>query len=149
MPYTSCPRGENFTFHRILGCVAPLVVWCCGSFLAFADAPANGLLREVYSGGGIVFGLTNIPPDTLAPGSSNYVTDLFEAPSNVGITYGQRMHGYVIAPSTGNYTFWIASDDNSVLLLSTGIDPANAREIASVPTFVTAPRDWSRFPQQQ
>ena len=32
--------------------------------------------------------------------------------------YGTRMRWYITAPATGNYTFWIAGDDNSELWLS-------------------------------
>ena len=31
--------------------------------------------------------------------------------------YGQRLHGYVVPPLTGLYTFWIASDDSGALYL--------------------------------
>ena len=44
------------------------------------------------------------------------------------------MRGYIKAPVTGNYIFWIASDDNSELWLSTINDnPVNKVNIASVP----------------
>ena len=57
----------------------------------------------------------------------------FEAPTNTGvINYGQRVQGYLYPPTTGYYTFWIASDDYSQLWLSTTSSPTNAVEIASV-----------------
>ena len=50
---------------------------------------------------------------------------------------------------TGNYIFWIASDDNSELCLSTSDDsPANKVSIASVPEW-TASRQWNKFPSQK
>ena len=72
-----------------------------------------GVLREVWEGiGGVaVADLTGSPNYPDHPTSTNFVTDLFEAPTDVLESYGQRMHGYVIPPLTGNYTFWIASDD--------------------------------------
>ena len=58
----------------------------------------------------------------------------FEAPTNWADDYGTRLRGYITAPVTGSYTFWIASDDNSELWLSTNDNPANKVRIASVPT---------------
>jgi PA14 domain len=61
-----------------------------------------------------------------------------EAPPNDGDEYGQRIRGYITAPTTGNYTFWIASDDHSELWLSIDDQPANKRRIASL-------NDWVPF----
>jgi hypothetical protein len=72
----------------------------------------------------------------------------FEAPANVLEEYGQRMHGYVIAPMTGNYTFWIASDDGGELHLSADDTPARATLIASVSSW-TAEREWTKEPNQE
>jgi hypothetical protein len=88
---------------------------------------------------------TNFPDN---PTSVNLVTDFFEAPTNIADNYGQRMHGLLLAPFTGSYIFWIASDDNGHLLLSTDEDPVNAIKIAEVPGW-TNPREWHKFPQQR
>ena len=126
-----------------------LVLWT-SLFSAGAAPPANGLLREVWEGlGGTDLGsLTNSPAWPNNPTSTNYVTDLFEAPTDVLDNYGQRLHGYIVPPLTGNYTFWIASDDNGALFLSTDENPANIRLIASVPEW-TSSREWGKYPQQQ
>ncbi|MHB9005888.1 MAG: lamin tail domain-containing protein [Limisphaerales bacterium] len=115
-----------------------------------AQVPANGLLREVWEGiGGVaVSDLLASPDYPDRPTSTNYVTDLFESPTDVLDDYGQRMHGYVVAPKTGNYTFWIATDDGGSLWLSTDANPANAREIASVAGW-TPPREWNREANQR
>ena len=76
------------------------------------------------------------------------VTYLFEGPTNWAENYGTRMHGFLVPPTTGNYTFWIASDDNGELWLSADDNPANAVQIASVPDW-TSSRDWNKFAQQQ
>jgi signal transduction histidine kinase len=76
------------------------------------------------------------------------VRALFEAPANEGDFRLTRMRGWLHPPETGNYTFWIASDDSSELLLSTDTDPERARRIAFMSAF-TDPRDWSRFPSQR
>jgi hypothetical protein len=56
-----------------------------------------------------------------------------EGPNDWADNYGTRIRGYVIPPADGNYTFWIASDANSELWLSTNFDPANAVLIAYIP----------------
>ena len=56
----------------------------------------------------------------------------FGGPS-AGTDYGTWIYGYIEAPLTGQYTFCIASADNSELLLSTNHVPANEVEIAYEP----------------
>lgn len=41
----------------------------------------------------------------------------FEVPSNAGDNDGARVRGYLTAPATGNYRFWIAGDDQASLYL--------------------------------
>jgi hypothetical protein len=112
--------------------------------------PSQGLLREVWEGipGGSVSDLLASPDFPDHPTSTNYVTDLFEAPTDVLEEYGQRMHGYIVPPQTGIYTFWIASDDGGTLWLSTDDNPATAREIAYVANW-TSSRAWSWEANQQ
>ena len=116
------------------------------------DTPgqSNGVLREVYTGigGGSVWDLTGSPNFPDSPTFEEVITTGFEAPTDVLDDYGQRMTAYLMAPTTGNYVFWIASDDGSELYLSTDESPANKVLIASVPSW-TAPREWAWFPEQQ
>ena len=73
----------------------------------------------------------------------------FEAPMNWSLYYLTRMRGYLHPPTTGQYTFWIASDNSSELWLSLDADPSKARKIASIQRFDWVdPREWSRFPSQ-
>lgn len=74
--------------------------------------------------------------------------NMFEAPTNVGSNFGSRFRGYVCVPVSGNYTFWIASDDHSELWLSTDADPANKKRIAHVWGWTT-PRQWTKYSTQQ
>ena len=117
---------------------------------AWLPAGAGSILREVYQGigGNAISDLTNNPIYPNSPTLTNFVTDLFESPSNFDDNYGQRMHGYITPPVTGNYTFWLATDDNGALFLSTDSDPANVRLIASVPDWA-GQREWTKFPEQQ
>jgi len=51
-------------------------------------------------------------------------------PDNTDNNYGATVSGYFIPPTSGDYVFFITSDDNSALFLSTDEDPANLKQIA-------------------
>ncbi|GAB3528714.1 hypothetical protein GCM10027443_07050 [Pontibacter brevis] len=85
-------------------------------------------------------------PVTTAPNSMSQLS-LFEAPSNAGDNFGARVRAYVQAPTTGDYTFWIASDQDSELWLSTDENPSNKRKIASV-SGLTNSREWTKYASQ-
>jgi len=108
------------------------------------------VLREVWEGigGTDLASLTSSPDFPNRPTSTNFVTDLFEAPVDVHENYGQRLHGYVVPPKSGAYTFWVASDDQGSLFLSTDENPANARQIARVDSW-TSSREWEKEPNQR
>jgi signal transduction histidine kinase len=74
----------------------------------------------------------------------------FDAPKNWGDYNLTRMRGYLHPPVTGDYTFWIASDNSSELWLSPNADPAEARRIAMVKQgdWVN-PYEWTRYPSQR
>ena len=129
--------------------LASLSVFCLGES-DLAVAQSNGVLREVYGGigGTSVADLTNNAAFPDNPTTVGVVSDFFEAPTDVDDNYGQRMSAYVIPPTTGNYVFWIASDDNSTLFLSTDDTAARKRVIASVPG-ATASREWAKYAQQR
>ena len=58
------------------------------------------------------------------------------------------MRGYLTPTTTGDYWFWIASDDNGELWLSTDSNPDNKTRIAYVPGW-TNPREWTWYAQQK
>ena len=68
------------------------------------------------------------------------IEPIFEGPS-AGDYYGTRMRALLTAPQTGSYIFWIATDDNGRLLLSTDENPATKRLIAAEPQWAGS-RDW-------
>ena len=90
--------------------------------------------------------VSSIPVNS-EPSSVNDL-NIFETATNAGDNYGSRIRGYVSVPQTGDYIFWIASDDQSQLWLSTDDNPANKREIAEV-TGWTSSRQWDKYPSQQ
>jgi signal transduction histidine kinase len=77
------------------------------------------------------------------------IEERFEAPSNWGDYYLTRMRGFLHPPATGDYSFWIASDNSSELWLSLDEDPGRVRKIAFLKsgTWVD-PYEWSRYPSQ-
>lgn len=73
---------------------------------------------------------------------------LLEGPINVAENYGERIRTWLVPPVTGSYTFWIASDDQGSLLLSSDASPDNAVEISRVP-YWTNPREFNKYPEQR
>ena len=109
--------------------------------------PGSGSIsREVWTG---IFGtvVELIPVGTTPPNITDTLPS-FEAPTNWADNYGTRLRGYITAPVTGSYTFWIASDDKSELWLSTNDNPVNKVKIASVPDW-TDSREWNKFSSQK
>ena len=84
-----------------------------------------------YGQGSAAPGRVN-PGGTTPPNTTDTLPS-FEAPTGWADNYGTRLRGYITAPVTGSYTFWIASDDKSELWLSTNDNPVNKVNIASVP----------------
>ena len=82
------------------------------------------------------------------PNKSVHLMDLLEGPTNVGDNYGSRMKGWLRPPVSGDYKFWIASDDNGELWLSSDDNPAN-KALACHQPGATWPRDWERYPEQE
>jgi PQQ-dependent dehydrogenase (s-GDH family) len=80
--------------------------------------------------------------------SSTGTRTLFEMPTNQGNNFGVRMNGYICPPTTGNYVFWIASDDNGELWLSTNSSAANKVKIA-YHTGNTNSRQWNKYSTQK
>ncbi len=107
------------------------------------------VLREWWTGisGTAISGLTSDADYPDNPDGSDFPTS-FEAPTNWADNYGTRMRGYLHAPVTGQYTFWIASDDNGELYLSSDASPDNAALIANVPGWSSS-QQWDKYAEQQ
>ena len=107
------------------------------------------ILREYWTGisGASVSDLVNSPAYPDNPSGSDELA-VFEAPTDWAENYGTRIRGYLHPPTTGDYTFWIASDDGGELRLSTNAMSGNAIKIASVPGW-TSSRQWDRYAEQQ
>ena len=90
--------------------------------------------------------ISSIPVST-APSSAGQLLS-FESPSQTGDNYGAKVSGYVCPPASGSYVFYISSDANSELWLSTDENPANKVKIAFV-TGTTGKLQWDKFPSQK
>jgi hypothetical protein len=108
---------------------------------------------------GTIFGegYINIPGSTVSdltadpsyPGSPSVSAQLssFEY-ANLGDNYGGRLRGYICAPVTGDYVFYISGDDQAGLWVSTNDNPANKQLVAYAATY-TGFREWNKFSTQQ
>ncbi|QCR22818.1 PA14 domain-containing protein [Pontibacter sp. SGAir0037] len=116
-----------------------------GGTAATGSTTATGkITREYWSN---VHGNSiNVVPSS-NPSNTSELT-LFEAPTNVGDNYGQRIRGYVTAPTTGDYIFWIAADDMAELYLSSSEDPAKKKRIAHASDWTNS-REWTKHAGQQ
>ncbi len=118
------------------------------------QAPTGRILDEVWDGldgGTAISDLTSPALNPNFPNNPTYTQYLtsFEAPCNTGVSdYGEVIQGYLYPPTTGLYTFWIASDDNSQLWLSTTASPSNAVQIAYVSSW-TNYEVWNSESSQQ
>ncbi len=121
-----------------------------------SPATAQNIRREYWLNipGGAVSDLTNSPDFPNNPSGVDFPT-LFEGPSgwptSGDIPYGSRLRGYVHPPVTGDYIFYIASDDQGALYLSTDEYPASKQLIATEPQWGGS-RDWfgvERRPNQE
>ena len=75
------------------------------------------------------------------------VVTVAEGETNTGDGYVQRLRGWIEAPQTGSYRFFLASDDSSELWLSEDEDPGSMRLIAAV-TGYTQPMEFARVSPQ-
>ena len=123
-----------------------------GPFDPTAPRPSVGpgtgtILREFFQWTNGVTVLPQNLPANATPTSSSLITQL-ETPSSVSDYYTHRVRGFIHPPQTGNYEFWIATDDEGELWLSTTDSPSNKRRIAFIQAW-TSSREWTRFATQK
>ena len=100
----------------------------------------GAIAREVWSG---IAGtsLASIPTGTV-PTSTTSLSSL-EAPTDAGDNYGARIRGYLTAPLTGNYYFWIAGSNAAELRISNDAEPVNIFRRAWVNNGSGTPQTWN------
>ena len=112
-----------------------------------AIVPGAGLLREVWTGipGTAVADLTGAKSYAGPPAETATLPEAQVIDSRAD--YGDRLRGWVLPPETGNYTFWVSSDDCSVLRIAADGDPTHAVDVAKVEG-ATPAGVWDQFPSQ-
>lgn len=111
-------------------------------------APSGGVTLELWRGvgGSRVADLVASAAFKNRPAASVRLDRLEYA--NRGEQYGARVRGFLIPPQSGDYTFWIDSDDGSELWLSPDENAKDKVKIASVLDYV--PRGvWDAQPSQK
>jgi len=120
------------------GRMAAAVALAAGIVVQAADVTLPGYLKRQYYLNGT---RNNIVAGTAILDNVSLI-DSGEAPTDVANNYGQRVSGLFKPATSGKYVFWIASDDDSDLYLSTDATPANKRLIAQQPSWGNA-REWT------
>lgn len=94
----------------------------------------GGLKREIYANlqGALLSVLTNSPGFPDSPDHAQMVGQ-FESGSGWGDNYGARLSGWILPATSGDYRFYLASDDQGALFLSSDAKPANMVKIAVEP----------------
>jgi uncharacterized protein (DUF1800 family) len=105
----------------------------------------SSVSREIWTG---VAGtnISDIPIDT--PATITNALGALEGITDYGDNYGERIRGYLTAPVTGNYFFWIAGSDAAELWISNDSEPVNKLRRAWT-SGGTGPRQWNVQPAQQ
>jgi regulation of enolase protein 1 (concanavalin A-like superfamily) len=122
--------GDTATFYsttNTLTVLLPTAYYTNGLKLEYW---ANAVLGQVES--------NNIGPATWIGYQQSFDNDGFESDGGFGTNYASRNSGWFIPPTNGNYVFFVASDGNSDLFLSTDASMANKTMIAQEP-------GWSSF----
>jgi hypothetical protein len=109
----------------------------------------TGILLDTWTGlsGNNVSNLTSSTNFPFVPNTS-VVRSNFTAPTNRAESFGARMAGLLVPPTTGDYTFWIASDDSSELRISSDRTRREMDLIASVSGYTSA-LQWNAQASQQ
>ncbi len=73
-----------------------------------------------------------------------------QLPRDFGEYYLSRFRGFLVPPETGEYIFWICTDNSGELWLSTDETPRGLRRIALIPRYGWAdPGEWERYFSQR
>ena len=103
----------------------------------FAGTPGS-IVRTFFRSitGETVADLTGNAKFPNTPDEEVFLTS-FDGGSSQGDNYGSTFRGWVIPPATGNYQFWVSSDNASQLILGSGAAQVTTPVIASVSTYTS------------
>jgi hypothetical protein len=89
----------------------------------------------------------NWVPINTTPSGSQMLTS-FASPADFGDFYGASIKGYICPPASGQYIFYISTDDNGELWLSSDDNEANKKRIANVEGW-TDVNEYDKYPSQK
>ena len=115
-----------------------------------ATCPGTGSIYEEYWKNMTGSTIADLTSDGKWPDGafSDTTFSKFESLTNWADNYAQRWRGYICAPYDGDYVFYVASNDDSQLFLSSDANPANMVMIASL-SRTAASREWTKYPSQR
>lgn len=147
----------------LTGDALQLIAWPDPSLRALGIEPQTGPTLPIYEKLGAelaTWPAASLPDETeLADYATGRVktpparvavrTDDFSVPGSKGTDFFARLTTELIAPSDGNYTFFVTADDSGELYLSEpGQTPAtSARPLAACPGY-SGDKKWDTFPEQ-
>jgi DNA-directed RNA polymerase specialized sigma24 family protein len=145
----SLPAGDHRIVAKAVNLTGGPSVSLPQSFSVMEAFGSGTILVQRWTGlGGVHLGDVKDHPKTDGPSQQSVEAKEFATQLNWGDQYYCRIRGYIHPPVTGDYTFWMLSDDEGELLLSTSADPAQAKRIAHSPD-ATGSRDWTKHSSQQ
>jgi uncharacterized protein (DUF1800 family) len=92
--------------------------------------------------------LAALAQTTAAPSGTQSLNEL-AVTTDFDESFGARIRGYITAPVTGNYYFWIAANSAAELWISNDDEPVNAHRRARVLTGSSTPQQWLVEPGQK
>lgn len=134
---------------RKLTCLATLCLLVV--MTASAGAQQGKVLFEYWFGGSVGGNLDTLKADAGFPDSpeqSEWRDGMDRPDWGEKDYFGARARAYLTPTETGDYTFWVASDDDSELWLSTDANEVNAVKIAGVEGW-TGYQTWTKYASQQ
>ncbi len=111
----------------------------CGATLETWKNISGSTIADLYAGTNNFATTSNV---------MTRLTNLLESPSNIDDNYGSRMKGWLVPPISGDYTFWIASDDNGELWLSTDSVSSN-KVLVCYQSWSAELQNWTKYPEQK
>jgi hypothetical protein len=139
--FLTTPADNNAQIYAVASVQAPYSSVSITSVVATlqVNPPSsiytNGLKQEFFSGAG----RQDVEIGNVRPGIVSMVpaADI----GNLGVNYTIRLSGYFIPPANGAYVFWINSDDDADLFLSSDSDP-NHKQLIAQETAWSNPYQW-------
>jgi len=126
------PAPYNTTVSTLKSTIATLTV----TNSPLAARP--GLKVEFFSGAA---SRPAVEGGNVSPASSIFVWNNWDNPGGYGGNYVDRVSGFFVAPTTDKYVFYVASDDDSDLFLSTD-NTAEHKAMVAQATSWTNPDNW-------